>query len=101
MWVHDSRCLADGVYLPLLADKFARLVMQLQARYALWLAEGVSARRAASAAGPTQDPAGAVAQVNACLLLSVSICAYCCLFPFMPTAVHALACLLISRLFHA
>lgn len=62
LWHALDRCLADGVYLPPLADKFARLVLQLMARYALWLAEAVSARRTASAAGPTQDPAAALAQ---------------------------------------
>lgn len=70
------RCLADGVYLPPLADKFARLVLQLMARYALWLAEAVSARRTASAAGPTQDPAAALAQVCASVLLSMPFQAF-------------------------
>lgn len=63
------RCTADEVYLQPLADKFARLVLQLLARYAVWLAEGLSARRASGSTGPPQDPPSAVSQVKSSLLL--------------------------------
>lgn len=37
-----GRCLAPDVFLRPLADKFARLALQLAARYAAWLQGGVS-----------------------------------------------------------
>ena len=49
------RCTADGVYLQPLADKFARLVLQLLARYALWVAEGIASKSSSGAATPSQD----------------------------------------------
>jgi len=50
------RCTADGVYLQPLADKFARLVLQLLARYAFWVAEGIASTKTSSgAATPSQD----------------------------------------------
>ncbi|KAL3159356.1 hypothetical protein ABBQ32_011306 [Trebouxia sp. C0010 RCD-2024] len=62
LWHALQRCTADEVYLQPLADKFARLVLQLLARYAVWLAEGLSARRASGSTGPPQDPPSAVSQ---------------------------------------
>ncbi len=50
------RCTADRVYLQPLADKFARLVLQLLARYAFWVAEGIASTKSSSgAATPSQD----------------------------------------------
>lgn len=39
-----SRCLAPDVFLRPLADKFAKLTLQLVARYSGWLAAGLAAR---------------------------------------------------------
>ena len=60
----DCRCTADGVYLQPLADRFARLVMQLLARYAVWLANGLSARRATVGSNMPQDSTAAPPQVS-------------------------------------
>ncbi|DBB11835.1 TPA: hypothetical protein ACH3X3_005984 [Trebouxia sp. C0006] len=56
LWHALQRCTADGVYLQPLADKFARLVLQLLARYAFWVAEGIASTKTSSgAATPSQD----------------------------------------------
>ena len=49
------RCTADGVYLQPLADKFARLVLQLLARYAFWLTEGIAPRSDSGTSTPPQQ----------------------------------------------
>lgn len=43
------RCTADDVWLQPLADKFARLALQLLARFAAWLGAGMDARSVAAA----------------------------------------------------
>ncbi|DBA94077.1 TPA: hypothetical protein ACH3X1_001724 [Trebouxia sp. C0004] len=55
LWHALQRCTADGVYLQPLADKFARLVLQLLARYAFWVAEGIASRSSSGAVTPSQD----------------------------------------------
>lgn len=57
LWHALQRCTADGVYLQPLADKFARLVLQLLARYAFWVAEGIASKSNSGAATPPQDGA--------------------------------------------
>lgn len=59
------------MYLQPLADKFARLVLQLLARYAVWLADSLSARRAASGTTSPQDPPSAAIQVKATSAMAV------------------------------
>lgn len=58
------------MYLQPLADRFVRLVLQLLARYAVWLAKGLSARSASTGATLEQD--GAVSQVRKTCLFSDS-----------------------------
>ena len=38
-----------------LADKFARLVLQLLARYNFWISEGISTKGTSGTASPPQD----------------------------------------------
>ncbi|BDA46634.1 Conserved oligomeric Golgi complex subunit 2 [Coccomyxa sp. Obi] len=56
-----TRCTAEDVWLQPLADKFTRLALQLLARFAAWLGDGMDARSVAAigaAAAPTDaDPA--------------------------------------------
>ena len=48
------------MYLRPLADKFARLVLQLLARYTFWVADGIAAKGSGGAGAPSQDgPASA------------------------------------------
>ena len=61
---HAYRCTADDVYLQPLADKFARLIMQLLAKYAIWLADNITARRANSSTAPSPEPLMAASQVS-------------------------------------
>lgn len=55
LWHALHRCTADGVYLEPLADKFARLALQLLARYAFWVAEGIAFKSDSGAATPSQE----------------------------------------------
>ena len=42
-WRTMSRCMADDVYVPALADKFIRLMAQVLARYKSWVNNGIEA----------------------------------------------------------
>ena len=64
------RCTADGVYMQPLADKFARLVLQLLARYAFWVTEGIGTKGSSGTATPPQD--GSNPQVSP--LLHANVC---------------------------
>lgn len=55
LWHALQRCTADGVYMQPLADKFARLVLQLLARYAFWVTEGIGTKGSSGTATPPQD----------------------------------------------
>ena len=71
------RCTADGVYLQPLADKFARLVLQLLARYTFWVADGIAAKGSGGAGAPAQDgPASAqvLGDYSVALTLSMPGC---------------------------
>lgn len=55
-----QRCVAPDVFLRPLADKFARLALQLLARYAAWLAQGLAANEPPPPA-PAQQASPSVA----------------------------------------
>ncbi len=51
-----QRCVAPDVFLRPLADKFARLALQLLARYNAWLAAGLAAPPGPPADAQQQQP---------------------------------------------